>query len=222
MTDKDICRDQYGSLGFARFCCPASQLLPTCTWRGHSSTGNCQPGCDTDEVELGSRRAGCRENHQSACCSASDVTKAYGECHWTDCLVEPKQACNGSFVVSSTLGCGGHQFCQNGYSRGLCGNDPSPAAFDTDCKWVPKAGHLKRGGSCPQDSIKLSLALGIHDVPGRNATCYGYSAYCCTETGPRFSKMDDLFTANSVNNFKTEINRYMRAVNATKRGECGG
>ncbi|VUC21227.1 unnamed protein product [Clonostachys rosea] len=223
MMDKDICRDQYGSLGFARFCCPATEPLPTCAWRGHRSAGNCQPGCDAGEVEVGSRRSGCKKNHQSACCRASDTTTAYGECYWTDCHDNPEQTCNGKSLISSPLGWGGHQFCQNGQSRSLCCNDLPRAALGTHCKWVPKTGFLKNDGeghicegSCPQDSIKLSLVLGSHDVPGRNSTCYGYSAYCCTESGSSVKTLDDRFTSLGVENFRAEIKRWMECHQAQR------
>lgn len=37
----------------ATFCCPSTQSMPKCTWRGHTLSGDCNPGCSDGEVEVG-------------------------------------------------------------------------------------------------------------------------------------------------------------------------
>ncbi|KAH6608262.1 chitinase (class v) [Trichoderma cornu-damae] len=219
MLDTSICSDQFDNLGFARLCCPSSSPLPTCTWRGHRNSGNCQPGCEAGEVEVGSLTTGCKKNWQSACCTSTDVTKAYGECIWTGCTDDPEHICANKYIVYSPQGWGGHQSCKNGQSRALCCPNPPPTEFATDCKWVPKLGFLKGGGldnicegACPQDSVKLSLAIGFHLVPGRETACYGYNAFCCADPKPiesRDPSDDDSFGSTQAKEFKLLVAKYM-------------
>jgi chitinase len=39
----------------ATFCCPSTQSMPKCTWRGHTPSGDCNPGCSDGEVEVGTQ-----------------------------------------------------------------------------------------------------------------------------------------------------------------------
>lgn len=219
MMDTSICSDQFDNIGFARLCCPSSQPLPTCTWRGHRNSGNCQPGCEAGEVEVGSLSTGCKKNWQSACCTSTEVTKAYGQCIWSGCTDDPEHICANKYIAYSAQGWGGHKSCKNGEARALCCPNPAPAEFTNDCKWVPKDGHLKGGGldnicegACPPDSIKLSLSLGFHLVPGRETACYGYNAYCCADPKPietRDPSGDDTFGSTQAKEFKLLISKYM-------------
>ncbi|GJC89959.1 killer toxin subunits alpha/beta [Colletotrichum liriopes] len=219
MMDTSICSDQYDNLGFSRLCCPSSGTLPTCTWRGHKNSGNCQPGCNAGEVEVGSLRTGCKKNWQSACCTSSDVTKAYGTCLWSGCTKDYDNICTNKAIATSAQGWGGHQSCKNGEARALCCPNPAPTEFTNDCKWVPKNGHLKGGGldnicegACPQDSIKLSLSIGFHLVPGRETACFGYNAFCCADPKPiviRDPGEDDTFGSSQAKEFKLLISKYM-------------
>ncbi|RYO92560.1 hypothetical protein DL766_002359 [Monosporascus sp. MC13-8B] len=219
MMDTSICSDQFDNIGFSRLCCPSDHPLPTCTWRGHKNSGNCQPGCNPGEVEVGSLNVGCKKNYQSACCTSTDVTEAYGKCLWSDCVDDPEKVCAGKFMAHSAQGWGGHKSCKNGQSRALCCPNPPPAAFNTDCKWVPKNGHLKGGGldnicegACPQDSVKLALSIGFHLVPGRETACYGYNAFCCSDPKyivPRDDDFEDSFGSMQAKEFKLLISKYM-------------
>jgi chitinase len=191
MMDTSICFDEddkfSNHIGFARLCCPSENTLPTCTWRGHKNSGNCRPGCEDDEVEVGTLKTGCKKNHQSACCKSTSVTESYGECFWSDCSKDAATICGQSLtlVTTSPNGWGGHKQCSGDYeARALCCNDPPPAAFDTSCKWYPKVGLHDDNkfceGACPKDSVKLSLWLGFHWVKG-SEYCYGYNAFCCPD-----------------------------------------
>ena len=218
MMDTNICNDQ--GHGFARLCCPSSHPLPTCTWRGHRNSGKCKPGCENGEVEVGSLSLGCKSGYQSACCTSSDVTKAYGECLWTDCLDndDAKSACKNT-MATSAQGWGGHKSCKTGKTRALCCPEEPPAPFATTCKWVPKNGHLSGGGldnicegACPQDAVKLSLSLGFHEVPGRKTACYGYNAFCCSDPSyivPRDDDWEDSFGSMQAKEFKLLLEKYM-------------
>lgn len=220
MMDTSICSKSLDSIGFSRLCCPAANELPVCTWRGHKNSGNCSPGCKAGEVEVGSLKTGCKKNWQSACCTSTEVTKAYGECQWTDCMDNPKQACAINFITESPEGWGGHKSCKGGKSRALCCKDPAPAEFTNNCKWVPKNGLLNGGGldnicegSCPQDSIKLALSSGFHTVPGRTTGCYGDSAFCCEDVKPvkpREPSDMDTFGSEGAREFKLLVAKYMQ------------
>jgi hypothetical protein len=43
--------------GMQTFCCPSQTLgeyQTMCLWRGHKNDGNCNAGCESDEIEVGS------------------------------------------------------------------------------------------------------------------------------------------------------------------------
>ncbi|KAL5349117.1 hypothetical protein ACLOAV_005405 [Pseudogymnoascus australis] len=223
MMDTTPCnRDLLGDNGYSVFCCPSSGTLPTCTWRGHKNSGNCQPGCEFGEVEVGSLDLGCKKNYQSACCTSNDHTEAYGKCLWTGCLDDPKAACGGNFskfIVQSVAAWGGHPYCRDGQSRGLCCPDPPPGAFNTECKWVPKLGYLKGPGlenicegQCPEDSVQLSMQVGFNLVPGRETACYGTNVFCCSDPAyivPRDDDWEDSFSSMQGKEFKLLVGKYM-------------
>jgi chitinase len=37
------------------FCCPSDYAIPKCNWRGHTPSGDCKPGCNEGEVEVGTQ-----------------------------------------------------------------------------------------------------------------------------------------------------------------------
>lgn len=39
----------------ATFCCPGDQPAPKCKWKGLTPSGDCNPGCDEGEVEVGTQ-----------------------------------------------------------------------------------------------------------------------------------------------------------------------
>jgi chitinase len=74
IMDASVCYgDSAPHRGVSIFCCPSEYMIPSCTWRGHKNSGKCSPGCNSGETEVGSRRLGCRKNHQSACCTWSPM-----------------------------------------------------------------------------------------------------------------------------------------------------
>ncbi|KAI1182685.1 chitinase [Nemania serpens] len=223
MLDTEICHalevNGLSTQPFARLCCPVSQEMPTCTWRGHRNTGNCQPGCNDGEVEVGSLSTGCKKNHQSACCTINDATASYGLCSWGDCTSDPEHACGNSYVASSSQGWGGHHSCSSGQTRPLCCIKNAEDSFDfNNCKWVPKDGHLSGGGAdnicegaCPQDAVKLALSIGFHLVPGRQTACYGYNAFCCTDPKPKVVPRTDDPGSTQGQEFKLLVSKYMES-----------
>jgi chitinase len=222
MMDRDKCPDvDYNQIGFTRFCCPSEHKLPTCTWRGHKNSGNCKPGCKDDEVEVGSLRKGCKKNHQSACCTKSPVTEAYGKCLWTDCVDKGSvdKVCGDKFMTSSPLGWGGHKECKSGTSRALCCENPPPTAFSTKCQWYSKVGHLKGGGldyicegACPQDSVMLARSRAPLPAGAPDTTCFGQSAFCCPD--PKIAARDDeyeeeTYSQKTAKQYKKLLENYM-------------
>ncbi|OBT91096.1 hypothetical protein VE02_00132 [Pseudogymnoascus sp. 03VT05] len=74
MMDATVCHDESApNRGVSIFCCPSEHMIPNCTWRGHKNSGKCSPSCNSGEIEVGSRRLGCKKNHQSACCTWSPM-----------------------------------------------------------------------------------------------------------------------------------------------------
>lgn len=72
--DGTICHgDSAPNRGISIFCCPSEYMIPSCTWRGHKNSGKCSPGYNSGETEVGSRKLGCKKNHQSACCTWSPM-----------------------------------------------------------------------------------------------------------------------------------------------------
>jgi chitinase len=203
MMDREQCDQHttYEQVGFARFCCPSSSKLPTCTWRGHRNSGNCKPGCNDDEVEVGSLSTGCKKGFQTACCTKSMVTEAYGQCFWSDCYSNDdiKGVCGDRFMASSSQGWGGHKSCSKGKSRALCCSELPPPAFDTKCKWYGKAGRLSGHGldvicegACPKDHVVLARSFYGYEGQERDGPCFGQSAFCCPDP-PRLVPRDDQY-----------------------------
>ncbi|KAK0391598.1 hypothetical protein NLU13_1098 [Sarocladium strictum] len=221
MMNREQCSQttSYSQVGFVRLCCPSDHKQPTCTWRGHRNSGNCKPGCNDDEVELGSVQGGCKKNYQSACCTKSAVTEAYGECFWTDCIEEDtaKNICGDRFMASSPQGWGGQKYCKKGKTRSLCCSEPPPAAFNTKCKWYAKVGHLKGGGldalcegACPDDHVLLARTLASFE--GKREMCYGDSAFCCPD--PKHPRRDDEYEEDTLSQatakqFKKLLEKYV-------------
>ncbi|OAQ59091.1 chitinase [Purpureocillium lilacinum] len=178
MQDKQDCYT-----GARKLCCPKSQSLPKCRWRGYHSSGTCKPGCESKEVEIGTLREGCTQSgYQSACCEGSKSTEPYGQCKWVgdypNCSPKDKSNnCPEDYphgVVVTDLGSGGMPACQQG-SRSLCckGSDV-PAPFQ-GCLWqrnffnnLPSTNELC-DDSCPDGQIRIA----------RLACMKGSFGYCC-------------------------------------------
>ncbi|KAF1979366.1 hypothetical protein BU23DRAFT_153279 [Bimuria novae-zelandiae CBS 107.79] len=118
----------------ATFCCPGDQPAPKCKWKGLTPSGDCNPGCDEGEVEVGTQVSGCNLRHQSACCSDTSTTNNYGRCKWFGSADLCSGAggyheCEGDYkerIFSSSAGFGGEQTCTRG-AKSYC------------CKSIPKA-----------------------------------------------------------------------------------
>lgn len=217
MMDDSYCGSYYGH-GYSRLCCPSSHSPPTCSWRGHRNSGNCKPGCNPGEVEIGTLRKGCSKKHQSACCEDTEVTSAYGECIWTDCTKTPEDACIGSythFVASSSIGSGGAGRCRaSDETKAMCCTQPPPAEFDNNCKWYNKVGFLDDDklceGACPKGHIRLALDRKNDD------TCWGDTAFCCEDLKPLDPRDDeddeddeDNFGSSQTKEFKLLLEKYL-------------
>lgn len=188
MRDSSPCYlyyNQWLGHGFTRLCCPTSHTLPTCTWRGHRNSGECRPGCEENEVELGSLGLGCHEGHQVACCTKSEVTEKYGQCFWSDCMDDPSIVCSDPLLFSSK-GWSGLSECSGTRTRAFCCTEPAPAEFKNDCKWVKTDGRIENNegdiceGACPEGHLRLALERGSHV----GEKCWGNLAYCCADLKP--------------------------------------
>ncbi|KAL5351063.1 hypothetical protein ACLOAV_004638 [Pseudogymnoascus australis] len=108
-----------------------------------------------------------------------------------------------------------------GAVAGSRGNSAAPtrsAAFNTDCKWFPKSGHLNGEnddkiceGQCPKDSVQLSLTLGSHSLPG-DKYCVGYNAFCCPDFKyivPRGDDFEDSVPSTNAKEFQSLFDKYI-------------
>ena len=143
MTDHTYCSP--GRL--SRFCCPADQPAPRCTWRGHRNSGWCSPGCEDDEINVGSLKHGCNIRHQSACCKSDPVVDVYDECKWVGEAPTCKFGGGAAdcpsdypfYIFSNNNGAGGEQPCATG-SKSYCCRDPAPKEF-RQCQWTSSNPH---------------------------------------------------------------------------------
>ncbi|KAF2855740.1 glycoside hydrolase family 18 protein, partial [Plenodomus tracheiphilus IPT5] len=115
-----------------QFCCPADVPMPTCTWRGHRNSGICKGGCSEGEVQVGTIETACNFGYQTACCTESGSTYAYGQCKW----VGGEAICSKAgghadcpsdfptFIVASSNAAGGQPTCDTG-ARSYCCKDPT-------------------------------------------------------------------------------------------------
>lgn len=214
MSDHSMCLDG----GTSKFCCPSDQELPTCKWRGHSNSGWCNPGCEDDEVEVGTLSTGCNIRHQSACCKKADVVAAYGECRWQGSApsCDIGSGCGGDYpieIVKTNTGAGGEQPCVTG-SKKFCCKSPTPNAFGGMCKWVTKGSPPRFPDndficedSCPQGQIKVATQTDNF------GDCFGGAkAYCCdpvkmVDLDPRDD--DDPYGGGQAEQFKLLIQKYL-------------
>lgn len=175
--------------GTSKWCCPAGQDLPTCEWRGHKNSGRCKAGCNAGEVEVGSINVGCQSGYQSACCTTTDSTKAWGNCAWTtgQCEVHEKQECplgRPHRVAGAAWAWGNVPPCSYGMAeRSYCCTEPPPGDF-AKCSWITDVEDRKGKycDACRDDQVK---------VAGRStSTCFTPSeALCCDR--PKLDKRDD-------------------------------
>ncbi|KAH8175187.1 glycosyl hydrolases family 18 domain-containing protein [Sarocladium implicatum] len=189
--------------GMMKWCCPSNQPQPTCTWRGHQNSGKCRPGCESDEVEVGSLRAGCSKGHQSACCKSTEVAAAYGECVWMPCADEDgdwSKQCFGNFshfLLAAKKGSGDMGQCQGKKKRALCCPKPPPAAFDTNCRWhrrLQSADKHSCDGSCPSYHVRLALEGGKE----QGEQCEWKKAFCCADPKPQESRDEGTDHGNDI------------------------
>ncbi len=175
--------------GVHTFCCPTSQTIPTCTWRGTpNSVGKCSSGCNSGEVEVSTLAKGCTTDHQSACCTTNGGVEAYTHCKWVgaanSCAGSGKNAtCPSDYpkaVVSSSKGAGGEQTCQTG-AKTYCCQDPIPDQFQ-DCAWYRKGDSVGPASvfcqdSCPSGQMRVARQHGSCPFLGGSTPIL--EAYCC-------------------------------------------
>lgn len=200
--------------GQVKLCCPADQPLPTCSWRGHRNTGWCKPGCNSDEVEIGSLRLGCSSGYQSACCTDTASTSAWASCRWHSdgCSAGKDAPCSDEFphfVYSAAWGQGGMPPCGIlDAKQSYCCRKPPPADF-SKCSWITdredRAG--KYCDACRDDQIRLG---------GRwTDKCLTPSeAFCCDRPkleplDPRDGEDEDPFGNQQAEEFRLLIAKYM-------------
>ncbi|KAK4233286.1 glycosylhydrolase family 18-9 [Achaetomium macrosporum] len=190
MLTEENCMDQ----GMSRLCCPADQPLPSCGWNGHSNSGKCTPGCAPGEVEVGTLTYGCSSGYQSACCTNTTSTAAYGVCKWTGC----GESCPSALphkVVSAWMGSGGMPHCDVDKLRSFCCPDPPPADF-TDCSWVSVNGSHYNSkyyceDTCPSDQVKIATETAGGFTGFGNGCFVGARGYCCKQPPPPVVPRDD-------------------------------
>ncbi|KAL4723086.1 hypothetical protein ACLX1H_010327 [Fusarium chlamydosporum] len=225
MLDTTICDQGLGGYGFSRLCCPADHDSPTCTWRGHRNSGHCKPGCKEGEVEVGTIRAGCDRNHQSACCELTEVTEPYDKCYWSDYFgdddLPPCIGKNSKMVATSSVGSGGIRTCSKDKTRAYCCSDPAPVPFGNHCEWVKQAGWVTDESAnvceaaCHKGQICIALEHGDRHVNFGDKPCKGKEAFCCdleSELEKRKDEEDDEEeTAGSIGarEFKALISKYL-------------
>ncbi|KAL2211280.1 chitinase [Sarocladium strictum] len=223
MLDARMCKHiSFPNRKMSKLCCPNTIRTPKCTWRGHRNSGNCKPGCDDGEIEIGTLQAGCKKGFQTACCESTQATAAYGECYWTGCVKKDSPSWGdhclqpySKFIVESDRGSGDMPKCQNGERRVMCCRDPAPFEFTNNCQWVRKAGFVADGnyceGACPKGSFRISLRDGT-DSPG---WCWDTQAYCCDDPkpvvirGPEYDE-GDVWGADGMMEFRHVLEKYMR------------
>jgi chitinase len=201
-------------MGFGphKFCCPSDFKVPKCLWRGHRNSGACKPGCEKDEVEVGTLTVGCSSKHQSACCKDHDAVAAYGACKWFGSAPQcsksgGRASCQEPyphFIVQASAGAGGEQVCGQGAKSYCCGAPP-PSSF-TECEWHKKATNVFGKEficetSCPEGQIRLAMHKGRCSM--------GWEAYCCKGPPPRqdlVPRWDD-FGNKGFEEFKTLLEK---------------
>jgi chitinase len=191
MTDDTGCFS-----GFSKLCCPGDVDIPTCKWRGMPKHGGyCTPGCDDDEVEVGTLGAPyCDFRHQSACCTKTPSTEPYGQCKWVGGSPTCSSAGNHhdcpddypDFVFASSNGAGGEQTCDTGAKSYCCKKDATPWQFKK-CDWKTKETHKFSDflcePSCADGWTRLGMQMG--------SCTFSREAYCCEGDPPEIKKDDD-------------------------------
>ncbi|KAF2275570.1 glycoside hydrolase, partial [Westerdykella ornata] len=196
----------------ATFCCPSTQSMPKCTWRGLTPSGDCSPGCSDGEVEVGTQQAGCNLRHQSACCQDTSTTHAYGMCKWYGsadlCAGAGKQypcpSDHSKRLFAASAGFGGEQTCTRGAKSYCCTEIPD---VFTDCAWYTKATNVYKiegwcEPSCPAGSIRLGRQTGD--------CALGQGAYCCKgKPEPKIKPKEPGFGGKGAEEFKALLQKYM-------------
>ncbi|KAH8696452.1 hypothetical protein BGW36DRAFT_381047 [Talaromyces proteolyticus] len=192
MLDSTECSS--GSDATQTLCCPTSNDVPTCQWRGFHNSGKCQGGCNSDEAEVGTIAAGCSSGYQSACCTLTQSTKPWSECQWTSSCESDNTCPSGypTFVVGSRDGWGGLPSCDSGQNYNYCCGASIPDAF-TNCDWfgheVIFTNEAYCSDSCPSGSVRIaeqqiSVVWGAEKTANSENCWFGNEAYCCSGVSP--------------------------------------
>ncbi|RAH47433.1 chitinase [Aspergillus brunneoviolaceus CBS 621.78] len=218
MLDSTECRSWTGQT--QTLCCPSTEEMPTCQWRGFHNSGKCKGGCESGEAEVGTITAGCHSGYQSACCTVTSSTKPWSQCAWTESCESDETCPSGynQFVVSSRQGWGGRKSCGSKKHYNYCCSGAVPDAF-TNCAWT---GHVVEftnteycTDACPSGSIRIAeesinVVFGAQDT-AQTANClYGNEAYCCAGTThtlvPRY---DNPLEDHTLTEFYAYLDRFL-------------
>ncbi|RAK77744.1 uncharacterized protein BO72DRAFT_477043 [Aspergillus fijiensis CBS 313.89] len=194
MLDSTECRSWTGQT--QTLCCPSTEEMPTCQWRGFHNSGKCKGGC-------------CHSGYQSACCTVTSSTKPWSQCAWTE-----------SCESDETCPSGYNQFVSCGSKKhyNYCCSGAVPDAF-TNCAWT---GHVVEftnteycTDACPSGSIRIAeesinVVFGAQDT-AQTANClYGNEAYCCAGTThtlvPRY---DNPLEDHTLTEFYAYLDRFL-------------
>ncbi|KAL6229244.1 hypothetical protein BDW75DRAFT_249985 [Aspergillus navahoensis] len=211
-----------GSKQTQTLCCPTASEVPTCRWRGFHNNGHCKPGCNDDEVEIGTVHKGCSKGYQSACCTVTESTKPWTKCQWTTSCSKD-QTCPSDFptyITSSRQGFGGQSSCDGSHWYNLCCRDSSPPDAFTNCQW---AGHEVEftntkycSDACPSGSIRIAeqdieILWGAGKTANTDDCYYGTEAYCCKGTKETTLKgrSSTVYQDQTAEDFATYLKKFL-------------
>ncbi|KAK4149896.1 glycosyl hydrolase family 71-domain-containing protein [Chaetomidium leptoderma] len=157
--DKDGCEGG-GSYYGRSICCPASEAVTKCVWRGEESDGGCNGQCQPGETQLwqspwGNKPDRCKRGTKAFCCQAIEYSLVTRGCHWKTCgvdcnpITETRVTGMSKRTGPRTLGEGLFCLAVNHY---CCPKDN----LLSDCVWrgtAPDCGNAQ----CKDDEIVVNL-----------------------------------------------------------------
>lgn len=225
MLDETGC----GGSGTHAFCCPASQVLPTCGWYTHNN-GKCDNSCPSGTVEIGSNDMYCKKNYQAACCTTNTPSmKLYTKCEWGSWPVcDTQTSCPSSkpdLLASSATGTGGATCAMRVYpypliyapgqgviifqERKFCCDASDENETFGDCKWYTSEGSAPDGAvdgwcrsACPLGRVRVALDAKYQDCLATG----GARARCCQ---PKYGEEID-YEPPELDYYRTALEAYLR------------
>ncbi|EEU35524.1 uncharacterized protein NECHADRAFT_106591 [Fusarium vanettenii 77-13-4] len=177
----------------------------SCTWAA------CGQDCPSG-FKLIWRASRCKSGYQSACCTMTESTQAWGVCGWTtgSCEMGEKQKCPAgrpNRVAGAAWAWGGVPPCGWGSSeRSYCCNEPMPADFKT-CRWITDVEDRKGKycDACRDDQVRIAArSTSVCLTPSE--------ALCCDR--PKLEKRDDnpandTFGSDQAQELRKLIDKYI-------------